>query len=336
VATRVIETPGPRTATIGSPSWVAALVALRPGWPGAMLLLGALVVVPLGLGIVDPPKARGRHARPWWAAERLRLPAALALVAAFALPAGAPAALLILPWLVVGLLVAFDGLVRFVRGPRTVAEVSLDAGLIYLAVGAAWAVVARAGLRPLGFPDVIVVMTAVHFHYAGFALPLLAGLAARELGGPIAGAAALGVVAGVPLVAAGIIDAQVASGLFPPHRLELAASWLLAASAVLVGLAQLRLALRPGRPVAARALLAVSGLAPLGPMALAGLYTLGACLHVAWVDIDAMFRYHGAVNALAFILPGLLAWGMLPSATARRPARRLDRSRRAIPGDLAM
>ena len=49
-------------------------------------------------------------------------------------------------------------------------------------------------------------------------------------------------------------------------------------------------------------------------MALAGLYSLGACLHVAWVDLDAMFRYHGAVNALAFTLPGLLAWQSAPSS----------------------
>ena len=33
----------------------------------------------------------------------------------------------------------------------------------------------------LGFGDTIVLLTAVHFHYAGFALLLLAGLAGRRL-----------------------------------------------------------------------------------------------------------------------------------------------------------
>ena len=59
----------------------------------------------------------------------------------------------------------------------------LLAGLVYLAVGGVWTVIARAGLRPLGFPDLIVLLTAVHFHYAGFALPVLAGLVARASGG---------------------------------------------------------------------------------------------------------------------------------------------------------
>ena len=73
---------------------------------------------------------------------------------------------------------------------------------------------ARAGLRPLGFPDVIVLMTAVDFHYAGFALLVLAG-ARRRVRGPAAGGRCLGAVAGVPLVAAGITDAEPMPGLLP-------------------------------------------------------------------------------------------------------------------------
>ena len=104
----------------------------------------------------------------------------------------------------------------------------------------------RAGLRPLGFPDLIVLLTAVHFHYAGFALPVLTGLVARVLGGPAAGAACLGVIAGVPLVAIGITDAQLAPGILPPRLLELVASAITAASGLLVGLLQVRLAGRAG------------------------------------------------------------------------------------------
>jgi hypothetical protein len=308
LATWFSTKPGLRAVATGLLTWAAWLAALRPGWPAAMLLLAALVIVPLGLGLVAPPETRGRRAGPWRAAVRLRLPAALALAASFALPAGAAAALVAAPWLAVCLLAAAHGLLRLARGPRGVAEIGPDAGLIYLAIGGAWAVGARAGLRPIGFADVIVLMTAVHFHYAGFALPLLAGRAARDDGGALAKVTALGVVAGVPLVAAGIADAQLTRGFFPPYRLALVATAVLAASTVLVGLVQLGLALRPGRPAVARALLAVSGLAPLGPMVFAVLYALEPCYPVVWVNLNAMFRYHGAVNALAFVLPGLLAW----------------------------
>jgi hypothetical protein len=41
-------------------------------------------------------------------------------------------------------------------------------------------VISRAGLRPQDFSHTIVLLTAVHFHFAGFVLPILSGLAARD------------------------------------------------------------------------------------------------------------------------------------------------------------
>ena len=67
------------------------------------------------------------------------------------------------------------------RAVQTVFKQMFDAGLVYLAVGGGWTVLAWGGLRPLGFAAPIVLLTAVHFHYAGFALPLLTGLAGRNL-----------------------------------------------------------------------------------------------------------------------------------------------------------
>jgi hypothetical protein len=310
---RLDPASGPRAALVGALTWVVVLAGLQPGGPEAMLLLASLVVVPLGLGLVTPADPESRRAWPWRAAGRLQLPAALVLVASFARPAGPLAAALTLPWLAVTGLIALDGLARLWHGPRGVAEVCRDAGLVYLAIGGAWTAITRAGLRPLGFSDVIVLMTAVHFHYAGFALPLLTSLAARELGGFVARLAVLGVIAGVSLVAAGITDSQVAHGLFPLHALELVASGTLAASILLVGLLHLRLALRPGHPAVARALMAICGLAPVGPMALAVLYAAGSYTDFVWFDIVQMIRYHGLVNALGFVLPGLVAWSLVPA-----------------------
>lgn len=300
-----------RTVLTGGSAWLLALMALRPGWPEAMLLLAALVAVPLGLGSFAPPDVHDRRTWAWRAAVRLQIPAALTLAAALAWPAGAVAACLALPWLTLTGLVALCGLARFRRGPRDLAETCLAAGPVFLAVGGIWAVIARAGLRPLGFPDVIVAMTTVHFHYAGFALAVLAGLVARATGGAVAGVACLGVIAGVPLVAAGITEAQLGTGLLPPRMLELVASGLMAATGILVGGLQVRLAARPGLPASARLLLALSGVAVLGPMSLAVAYPLGGFTNVVRITISEMFHYHGAVNALGFALPGLLAWSLI-------------------------
>ena len=179
-------------------------------------------------------------------------------------------------------------------------------------MGGTWTVIARAGLRPLGFPDLIVLLTAVHFHYAGFALLVLAGLVARALGGPTARAACLGVMAGVPLVAVGITDAQLVPGILPPRLLELIASLIMAASSIVVSVLQLRLAARAGMVALTLALMAVSGLSLLVPMALAGLYALGSFEGTTRIDIVAMLRYHGAVNALCFAVPGILSWHLVP------------------------
>jgi hypothetical protein len=300
----------PRFAPAGALAWAIGLLMFRPGWAEAMLLLASLVIVPLGLGLVVSSDFRDRS-WPWRMAVRLQFPAALALMGSVTQPAGVVAVLLAVPWLATTGLVALHGLWRLWRGSHATSEVCLDAGLLYLAVGGTWTVIARTGMQPLGFPDLIILLTAVHFYYAGFALLVLTGLVARALGGPTARAACLGVMMGVPLVAVGITDAQLAPDILPPRLLELIASLIMAASSILVGLLQLRLAARAGKAAPARALMATSGLSLLAPMALAGLYALGSFQGTARIDIAAMLRYHGAVNALGFALPGVLSWHLI-------------------------
>jgi hypothetical protein len=43
-------------------------------------------------------------------------------------------------------------------------------------------------------------------------------------------------------------------------------------------------------------------------MTLAGVYSFGQYLGFHWLEIAHMLRFHGAVNALGFAIPGLLAW----------------------------
>src|SRR5213075_2564830 len=93
---------------------------------------------------------------------------------------------------------------------RSIEEISVSAGLIFVSVGGGWLVMSRFGIQPLGFGDTIVLLTAVHFHYAGFAAPILAGMAGRTLTRELSFARRLlmfivtGIIAGVPMVAAGI------------------------------------------------------------------------------------------------------------------------------------
>jgi hypothetical protein len=306
--------PGCRArAALGGFVWLAFTLATLPGWAEALLLLGPLVVLPLGLALLLPRDA-DPGATPLRGAAGVQLPAALPLLGAVILPAGPVAAALALPWLGFTLVLAVAGLARlWPRVPKSAAEIGFAAALLFPAVGGGWLVLSALGARPLGFTPEIVRATAIHFHYAGFALPLLAGLTASVRPGLASRVVCAGVVTGVPLVALGITLS--AFGVRLPEWL---AAWFLAAVCAVLAGQQAGLASRP-RP--GRLLLAVSGLSLLLGMGLAALYAWGTYWGPAWLDIPLMLRTHGAINALGFALPGLLAWNLAADgwrAEARR------------------
>lgn len=296
----------PRTAlccnaALGGLVWLAVLPWLSRDLDGAILVLSPLVCVPLGLAfLVDETEGWTPFLR------RLMVFAqpltALVLVASFFLPAGPAAAGLAVPWLLFTLLISGIGLRRLRDGGwRPPEELCLSAGLLFLGVGGAWTVASRAGWRPLEFKDVIVLLTGVHFHYAGFVLPLLAGFAGRRLRTMMARVAAVGVVVGVPLVALGITVGE------RLRWVQLTAAWTLAAACMLVALLQFGLAL-DRQTVMRRLLLVVSGALLAAGMSLAATYALGEYLGAHWLAIETMIPWHGLMNSLGFALPGLAAW----------------------------
>jgi hypothetical protein len=144
----------------------------------------------------------------------------------------------------------------------------------------------------------------VHFHHAGFVLPVLAARAARELPGRAARLSCWGVMAGVPLVAAGITVTQLGGGA----ALELAAAWVTAAAGLGVAWLHVRLAGRRGEPVAARVLWAVAAVSLAAGALFAALYGTRHAADLAWLDIPWMRVLHGTPNALGFGVAGALAW----------------------------
>ncbi|MEX2560930.1 MAG: YndJ family protein [Pirellulales bacterium] len=302
----------------GGVAWLATLLLLRPSpletaWAHLLLMLAAFVYLPIGLRLV-PVGESGRADVFLRSATLLQLPAALLLGCAYLLPQGLAAAALTLPWLAVTGLAALAGTSRVARrGPLPPGELGIDAGLVYVVVGGAWSVLDRGGFRPLGFEALIVMLTSVHFHYAGFVLPLLTGLAIREQHGRVARAAGLGVIAGVPLVAVGITATQI--GLGP--LLECLAAWLTAVAAILAAWLHLRLALEGRRPAVIRGLWVLSALSLAASMTLAALYGSRFYLPLTWLDIPLMRALHGTANALGFAGGGLAAWTM---AEALKPA----------------
>jgi hypothetical protein len=254
-----------------------------------------------------------------WLAAQLQFPTALFLVLSFACDEGLFAAILALPWLVTTALSASAGLVRiWRRGRGAWEELCVDAGLVYLVVGGGWAVLSRAGMRPLNFETVIVLLTAIHFHYAGILLPVLTGLAGRARPGVTARAASLGVVLGVPLVATGITATQLGLG----SLLECTAAWVTAGAGLLTATLHLRLAMAPKWSWPVRVCWTIAGLSLATSMILAALYGFRAFAPLDWLDIPWMRALHGTANALGFGLCGVVGW----SLEKRRPVQSASQS----------
>jgi hypothetical protein len=307
------------SALAGALVWLGALgvagtTALALSTVDLFVSLAVLVLVPLGLGLAATPRRSGGVVLPYRLAVAGQLPAAVAVVAALALPVGSTESVaLVLPWLGVTGLVALVGLWRLLsRGFLPVAELTVDAALFYVPVGAVALVLHRAGIS-LRFEPIIVLLTVVHYHYAGFVLPLVTGLVDRRLAGPdgrfgtdlagrVAVAATLVIVVNLALIAVGITFSPLV------EVVAVALFTVAVAGFALLTLAKVVPAV-DGLPAAG---LAVASLAIVATMALALGYGYSAFPATGEViSIGEMIRWHGTLNAFGFALPALLAFRRL-------------------------
>ena len=189
-----------------------------------------------------------------------------------------------------------------VRRGGAVLELAWVAAPAYLAFGALWLVADRAAVEPAGIVAPFVLLTAVHFHYAGFVASLLAALVRARVGAsaPRATAAAVVAVVGAPPV--------IAAGFAVLGVLQVVGAVVLTAG--LFGLAWLTLrhVVPTAEDRAARVLLVVSSLAVLVPMLLAVQWAIGWNYGTPALSIPVMARTHGVVNAVGFSLCGVLGW----------------------------
>jgi hypothetical protein len=265
-----------------------------------LFLLAPLLVVPLGLRLIpadEDPLAQRLQA----IACRASFPAGVLLALAFALPAGIGAAALAVPWLgVAGLAAtgAVTGVLRDPVPPRPKIRHATDAARGFLLVGATFALTHRLGLRPFDFPATIILLTAIHFHFAGFVLPIAGALAFRRRPARST-AVALGVlIVGIPLTAVGFLGLSIAGWV---------GSMLVAAGSLAVGVATWLVAGRLATPTS-RSLARIAALSLFVTKPMAVVYATGLVLGTTWLDLSTMARVHGTLNALGFAVPAMTAW----------------------------
>jgi hypothetical protein len=267
-----------------------------------------LVIVPLALSLVPAGDQRG-------SLGLLRLillvqpVAAIITIASFFVEKGLLSAGLSLAWFILTALIAMFGLTRLLaRRFYPLEELSIDAGLLYLPVAGLWLVVYRLGVQPFDYGETIILLTVVHFHFAGFAAPIIAGMVGRMLAARQYQSSkaflliVVALVAAMPLIAAGITLSPL---------LGLIGTLLLTTGLVLLAVLTLARAWPAIASTSARILLVIAALSSCAAMVLACLYAYSIVTYTLIIRIPTMAMTHGLLNAFGFVTCSLIAWSII-------------------------
>ena len=248
-----------------------------------LVSVGMLVVVPAGLRLISDPAVA--FARRCWPVG------AVAGAVSLWLPRGTVATSLATVYAVAAAVLCAYALSR--PAPRRrewPTEAAVLTALISPAVAASALIAERAGYQLFGFELGILALTVAHFHFAGFAAALIAGLQSRLTPGPAARAAALTVPAGTLLVLLGYFTAE---------AVELAGALVLTAGMWTVGWLTWRYA-RTAADRLTALLLGCSAIVLVASMALAVSWALGEATGLPHPSLAWMAATHGVANALGF------------------------------------
>jgi len=163
--------------------------------------------------------------------------------------------------------------------------------LLSLPVAGLGMVASRGGWQLFGFKLVMLTLTSVHFHFAGFGAALIAGLTARAVRTWWAEAACATVLVSPALIGFAFFVSPIAQ--------------LPGVVALSMGVVILAIPILRSRPDALRT---ISAMSVLVPMVLAVWWTTGLAFDVPHLSLAWTAATHGVVNALGYTVCGLLGW----------------------------
>lgn len=295
-------------AVFGSLIWLVLLTGLLlNSFPlsifDLLFLLAPWVIVPLALSLVPVGGDNGLSRVSGRVIRYLLFPGAALTTASFFLRSGRAAAVLTCMWLIVCSGLALDGLVRLFRTRlQTFREFCFGIGEGYALVGALWLLASRIGLQPVGFHEPIVLLTAVHFHYAGLMAAILAGLASPSKNIPLF----LRIALFCAVVGPGLLGLAFLAG----PKLKLAAVGMMVIGECGIAISTFRIGWSAPQSIGRHLLLAGSVCVIFG-MALAAIWAVGEYPLHMFVNLEQMARYHGVLNSVGFGLCSLVGWSLL-------------------------
>ena len=209
-------------------------------------------------------------------------------------------------YLISSVAVMWTGVDRFLqRGFTNVAELMIDIGLIYLAMGGVWFFAHSTGINT-GFSPIITWLTAIHFHYSAFLLCITVGLLGRLHMSKFYAFCSLVIAAGPMLVAIGITFSRI---------IEFVSVSLYVVAIFSLAIYTLRIQL----PRVAGAFIRLAFLTLCFTIIWSFLYAYSNLTGSGFVDIPDMLDFHGVLNCILFGGAITFAWSLYIPETKQQP-----------------
>ncbi|RXG11091.1 hypothetical protein EO768_00080 [Bacillus cereus] len=282
------------------------IVFLICEWPyvnpvEAIILLSILLFIPMSFCIIDKRARNGSYLLFYKAVSFLYPVAAICAMLAFVTNQYFFAII----WFVYTGIVALFGINRLLeRGRKPLEETAIDSAFIYLFLGGFWFFASVAKISIMQFSSDIVLLTAAHFHYSAFLLPLSAGLIGRkrEKRSKVYDAIMFIIVISPMTVAIGITYSRI---------FEFFAVFLYLCAIYGYGIYVWRTKFNA---ISAKILLIISSSMLMVTIMFSLIYSYGNLKQVMTITIAQMVWIHGVVNGVGVALPAFVGWMMEKSA----------------------
>ncbi|MGE6536834.1 YndJ family protein [Bacillus luti] len=282
------------------------IVFLICEWPDvnpveAIILLSILLFIPMSFCIIDKRTRNGSYLLFYKSVSFLYPVAAISAMLAFVTNQYFFAII----WFVYTGIVALFGINRLLeRGRKPLEETAIDSAFIYLFLGGFWFFASVAKISIMQFSSDIVLLTAAHFHYSAFLLPLSAGLIGRkrEKRSKVYDAIMFIIVISPMTVAIGITYSRI---------FEFFAVFLYLCAIYGYGIYVWRTKFNA---ISAKLYLIISSSTLMVTIMFSLIYSYGNLKQVMTITIAQMVWIHGVVNGIGVALPAFVGWMMEKSA----------------------
>ncbi|WHY30871.1 YndJ family protein [Bacillus wiedmannii] len=282
------------------------IVFLIYEWPDvnpveAIILLSILLFIPMSFCIIDKKMRNGSYLLFYKFVSFLYPIAAISAMLAFVTNHYFFALL----WFVYTGIVALFGVSRLLeRGWKPLEETAIDSAFMYLFLGGFWFFASVAKLSIMHFSSDIVLLTAAHFHYSAFLLPLSAGLIGRkrEKRSKVYDAIVFIIVISPMTVAIGITYSRI---------FEFFAVFLYLCAIYGYGFYVWKAKFNA---ISAKILLIISSSTLMVTIMFSLIYSYGNLKQVMTITIAQMVWIHGVVNGVGVALPAFVGWMIEMSA----------------------